>query len=310
MIEVRKAPPFATVQDLGWRTGRAMGLPQSGAMDRALLQEANRCVGNPPGAAALEWALGPGSLRFERDTVVCVLDDAEVRMNGAAQVRGALHLPAGAVVEIVLGRRDRFVYVAVGGGIDVPPMLGSRSTYLPAGFGGFEGRRIKTGDRLPIGLAAGVIARPQRIGSAERVIARRQGIRAKEEVIARPQRGRGDLAVAGELVLGVTRGPQWERFDKAARAEFFAGSYTVAPASDRMGYRLQGPAVRPRERAMLPSEPACPGAVQIPDDGQPIVLMPDGPTVGGYPKLAVVVGADLGKLAQCPPGRTVRFVEV
>jgi biotin-dependent carboxylase-like uncharacterized protein len=289
MIEVLKAPPFATVQDLGWRTGRAMGLPQSGAMDRVLLQEANRCVGNAPGAAALEWALGPGSLRFERDTVVCVLDDAEVRMNGVAQVRGVLHLPAGAVVEIVPGRRDRFVYVAVGGGIDVQPVLGSRSTYLPAGLGGFEGRRIKTGDRLPIG------ATPSS-GSTR-------------PVIARPQRGRGDPAVAGELVLGVTRGPQWERFDEAARAEFFAGSYTVAPASDRMGYRLQGPAVRPRERAVLPSEPACPGAVQIPDDGQPIVLMPDGPTVGGYPKLAVVVGADLGRLAQCPPGRNVWFAE-
>jgi len=295
MIEVIKAPPFATVQDLGWRTGRAMGLPQSGAMDRMLLQEANRCAGNAPGAAALEWALGPGSLRFERDTMVCVLEDAEVRIDGVARGRGAMkvaaramRVAAGAVVEIVPGRRDRFVYVAVGGGIDVPPVLGSRSTYLPGGLGGFEGRRIKTGDRLPMGAAP-----PS--GSAQ-------------PVIARPQRGRGDPA--GALVLGVTRGPQWERFDEAARAEFFAASYTVTPASDRMGYRLQGPAVRPRERATLPSEAACPGAVQIPDDGQPIVLMPDGPTVGGYPKLAVVTGIDLGKLAQCQPGRSVRFVEV
>jgi antagonist of KipI len=302
MIEVLKAPPFATVQDLGWRTGRAMGLPQGGAMDRALLQETNSGAGNAPGAAALEWALGPGSLRFERDTMVCVLEDAEVRIDGEALGRGAMRVAsramrvaAGAVVEIVPGRRDRFVYVAVGGGIDVAPMLGSRSTYLPGGLGGFEGRRIKTGDRLPIGAAEGVIAGPQRTGAAD-------------GVIARPQRGRGDPAA--ELILGVTRGPQWERFDEAARAEFFAGSYTVTTASDRMGYRLQGPAVRPRERATLPSEAACPGAVQIPDDGQPIVLMPDGPTVGGYPKLAVVVGVDLGKLAQCQPGRVVRFREV
>ncbi len=301
MIEVLKAPPFATVQDLGWRTGRAMGLPQSGAMDRALLQETNGCVGNAPGVAALEWALGPGSLRFERDATLCVLEDAEVRIDGVAHRRGAMRVSAGAVVEIVPGRRDRFVYVAVRGGIDVPLMLGSRSTYLPGGLGGFEGRRIKTGDRLPLGATPAS-------GSSPSVIARPQEVRGKGVVIARPQRGRGDPA--GSLVLRVTRGPQWDRFDEAARTEFFAGSYTVTPASDRMGYRLQGPAVRPRERATLPSEAACPGAVQIPDDGQPIVLMPDGPTVGGYPKLAVVIGADLGKLAQCQPGRTVQFVEV
>lgn len=282
MIEVAKAPPFATVQDLGWRTGRAMGLPQSGAMDRALLMNANAAVGNPPDAAALEWALGPGSLRFELAAMVSVLEDAEVRMNGVAQAPGALHVPAGAVVEIVPGQRHRFVYVAVGGGIDVAPVLGSRSTYLPGGFGGYEGRRIKSGDRLPIGT--GDTASP------------------------RPQRGRGDLQA--ELTVRVTRGPQWDRFAETARAGFFAGAYSVMSASDRMGSRLQGPAVLSREKATLPSEAACPGAVQIPDDGQPIVLMPDGPTVGGYPKLAVVIGADLGTLAQCLPGRAVRFVEV
>lgn len=302
MIEVVKAPPFATVQDLGWRTGRAMGLPQSGAMDRALLMDANAAVGNPPDAAALEWALGPGSLRFERAAVMSVLDDAEVRVNGAVQAPGALRVPAGAVVEIVPGRRHRFLYVAVRGGIDVPLVLGSRSTYLPGGFGGHEGRRIKNGDRLPIVTAETASARPREI---EAVVARPQQV---EGVIARPPQGRGDLPA--NLTLRVTRGPQWDRFDDAARAAFFAGGYTVTPASDRMGYRLQGPAVLPREKATLPSEAACPGAVQIPDDGQPIVLMPDGPTVGGYAKLAVVIGAHLGTLAQCQPGRAVRFVEV
>jgi allophanate hydrolase subunit 2 len=190
MIEVLKAPPFATVQDLGWRTGRAMGLPQCGAMDRALLQEANECAGNAPGAAALEWALGPGSLRFERDATLCVLEDAEVRIDGVAHGRGAMRVSAGTVVEIIPGRRDRFVYVAIGGGIDVPLTLGSRSTYLPGGFGGVEGRRIKTGDRLPIGAAQGVIARPQRVSP-------------KGGVIARPQRGRGDLRLGdiGQLPI-------------------------------------------------------------------------------------------------------------
>jgi biotin-dependent carboxylase-like uncharacterized protein len=285
MIEVVRAPPFATVQDLGWRTGRAMGLPPGGAMHQALLEQANLLVGNPPGFAGLEWALGPGALRFVNDATVCVLRDAEVRVEGQVQPAGAVHVKAGATVEIAPRGHDRFLYAAVRGGIDVPQIMGSRSTYLPGGLGGHEGRRIKSGDRLPIGAAP----EPARRSAAA---------------------GGGASSVSDALELRVTRGPQWERFDPPARAAFFAGEYTVAPASDRMGYRLNGPAVNPREAATLPSEAACAGAVQIPDGGEPIVLMPDGPTVGGYPKMVVVIRADLGELAQCQPGRVVRFREV
>lgn len=283
MIEVVKAPPFATVQDQGWRTGRSIGLPQGGAMHKALLEGANRMVGNPPGLAGLEWALGAGALRFHTDAFVIVLRDAEVRVGSSVPAPGPFHLAAGDVVEIAPRGQDRFLYLAVRGGIDVPPVMGSRSTYLPGAFGGHEGRRIRTGDRLPIG------APPEPMPAAD---------------------AGGTSRVTGALVLRVTRGPQWERFDPAARAGFFAGEYLVTPASDRMGYRLSGPAVTPRETATLPSEAACPGAVQIPNGGEPIVLMPDGPTVGGYPKLVVVIQADLGELALCQPGRGVRFREV
>jgi antagonist of KipI len=167
----------------------------------------------------------------------------------------------------------------------VPPILWSRSTYLPGGFGGFEGRRLKAGDRLPLG---------------------------PEPVPPRIVFGAGDVEAggSGDVTLRVTRGPQWDRFDDAARQLFFTSQFTVTAASDRMGYRLSGPAMVPSSAATLPSEAACPGAIQIPDDGQPIVLMPDGPTVGGYPKLAVVARADLRVLAQCQPGRGVRFREV
>jgi biotin-dependent carboxylase-like uncharacterized protein len=200
-----------------------------------------------------------------------------------------LRVPAGATLTLTPDPRRRFVYLAVRGGVDVPPVLGSRSTYLPGGFGGLEGRRLRSGDRLPIGRAegSGLPAGMQGTG-----------------VAAPPP-----APMAGEeTALRATPGPQWDRFDDAARAAFFAGRYTVTPASDRMGYRLAGPAVIPREGSTLPSEAACPGAVQIPDGGQPIVLMPDGPTVGGYPKLAVVTRADLDRLAQCVPGAAVRFV--
>ncbi|HEU5218535.1 MAG TPA: biotin-dependent carboxyltransferase family protein [Gemmatimonadales bacterium] len=293
MIEVLKAPPFATVQDHGWQTGRAMGLPPGGAMDPATLEFANRLVGNPPGLAGIEWALGPGTLRFAEGTTACVLRDAEVHVEGVRQPDGAFQVTAGATVSIAPRGRDRFLYVAVRGGIDVPVVMGSRSTYLPGGFGGHEGRRLQSGDRLPGG--------PEPANGAA---GRAAGLRP--EAGSRAPGGSGQ----GPLVLRVTRGPQWDRFDAAAQAALLAGEFTVSAASDRMGYRLGGPAVRPREAATLPSEAACPGAVQIPDDGGPIVLMPDGPTVGGYPKVVVVIRADLGELAQRQPGSLVRFREV
>jgi biotin-dependent carboxylase-like uncharacterized protein len=285
VIEVVKAPPFATVQDLGWRTGRAWGLPAGGSMDPLLLRAANAAVGNDPGAAAIEWALGPGALRFEREALASVMHRAELRVNATAAAGARVLVPAGGTVEIVPRGADRFVYVAVRGGIAVPEVLGSRSTYLPGGFGGQEGRRLRTGDRLPTGDSG----REPFSGVAIEVPV---------------QDG------AEDVVLRVTRGPQWERFDSPARDALFSGRFTVAAASDRMGYRLSGPAIAPRQAATLPSEAACPGSIQIPDDGQPIVLMPDGPTVGGYPKLAVVIAADLRLLAQRPPGRGVRFREV
>jgi antagonist of KipI len=285
MIEVVKAPPFATVQDLGWPTGRAMGLPRGGAMDPGLLQRVNRALGNDLGAAAIEWALGPGTLRFERAAFAVVTFGAAARLDGAPQHKVLIDVPIGGVLEILPKQEERFTYIGVRGGIDAPLLMGSRSTYLPGAFGGYLGRRLQAGDRLAIG------PEPEQ-----------------------PTPGRLNLPLSADptadLVLRVTRGPQWDRFDGALRDLFFASRYNVSSTSDRMGYRLNGPAVPPKEAATLPSEAACPGAIQIPDDGQPIVLMPDGPTVGGYPKLGVVIQEDLARLAQCQPGRGVRFREV
>jgi antagonist of KipI len=282
MITVVKAPPFATIQDLGWPTGRAMGLPQCGAMDPALLERVNRALGNPPGAAAIEWALGPGSLRFKHSAAVCVTFGAATRLSGVPRHQLLMDVPAGGVLEILPGTAERFSYVGVRGGIDVPLLLGSRSTYLPGAFGGYQGRRLQSGDQLPLGPEPGF-----------------------------PRLGRLNIPLApdptAELTLRVTRGPQWDRFDGPERDRFFASRYTVTSTSDRMGYRLSGPTVTPRDSATLPSEAACPGAIQIPDGGQPIVLMPDGPTVGGYPKLGVLIREDLARLAQCQPGRAVHF---
>jgi antagonist of KipI len=190
---------------------------------------------------------------------------------------------AGTRLEIRPRADHRFLYVAVRGGIDVPEVMGSRSTYLPGGFGGFEGRRLRTGDVLPVGpaLHSGL------------------GGNVHPRITADP--------TDTDVTIRVTPGPQWERFDERARETLLESRFTVSPSSDRMGYRLDGPAIISGVSATLPSEAACPGAIQIPDGGQPIVIMPDGPTVGGYPKIAVVNSADLRLLAQCLPGRGVRF---
>jgi len=282
MIEVVKAPPFATVQDLGWRVGRRFGLPRSGAMDPPALRQANRALGNPEGTAALEWALGAGRLRFGSTALVCVTRGALARAAGGPARGGLIEVPAGSELEVVPGGTARFGYLAVRGGIAVPTVMGSRSTYLPGGFGGHQGRRLQAGDLLPIG-GAPAAAPAGWDGDGES-----------------PEHG-------GQVTLRAMPGPQWERFGAEARQRLFGGHFVVSPSADRMGYRLAGPALPPLHAATLPSEPACIGAVQVPDGGEPIVLMPDGPTVGGYPKIAVVLEADLPALAQCQPGRTVRF---
>jgi len=285
MIEIEKAPPFATVQDFGWRTGRAMGLPRSGAMDPLMLGLANSLVGNPAGAAGIEWALGAGTIFAREPCELVILGAGEVLVDGvsADPAHPVVRANAGTRLEIRPRPDHRFLYVAVRGGIDVPAVMESRSTYLPGGFGGFEGRRLKSGDVLPVGpaLHSGL------------------GGNVHPRITADPS--------DTDVTIRVSPGPQWERFDERARETLLESRFTVSPSSDRMGYRLDGPAITSGVTATLPSEAACPGAIQIPDGGQPIVIMPDGPTVGGYPKIAVVVAADLRLLAQCLPGRGVRF---
>jgi antagonist of KipI len=174
------------------------------------------------------------------------------------------------------------VYIAFAGGIDVPVVLGSRSTYLAARFGGLEGRMVRAGDRLAVGDPAG------------------------EEVAG--------FAVPAELVprydaaeIGIVAGPHVRLFNEDVWRVLTGTAFGIDAASDRMGYRLVGPAIAHRGDAARPSAPVCAGAVQIPAGGRPIVLMADGPTVGGYPVIAVVCSADLPVVAQRGPGDTLRF---
>jgi biotin-dependent carboxylase-like uncharacterized protein len=253
-------------------------------MDRFALGATNAVVGNALNAAALEWGLAGGSLRFDSDCTFAIGGALVAASIGDAPVAPFTTTLARAGDELTVHTLDsgRFLYIAFHGGIDVPIVLHSRSTYLPGGFGGHEGRLLRRGDVLRLGSSGG---------------------RPPEEGFHAP----GELTPTyTAAVVHVTRGPQADLFDDTAWEAFLAADFRIASASDRTGYRLEG-AVISNSVPALPSEAGCQGAVQVPGDGKPIVLMADAPTVGGYPKIAVLSEADLPVMAQQQPGDTVRF---
>lgn len=252
-------------------------------MDSFAFRAANLMVGNESDTAVLEWALGGGTLTFTSSTSFALVG-ASVR----ATIRGQPVPPcttvrAAAGDQLVIDQflTGRFLYVAVAGGIDVPLVLGSRCTYLPGRFGGLDGRLIKTGDRLALGSPRSV---PQ------------DGFHCAAELMPRYEYD----------TVHITRGPQTDLFGQQSFEILGENSHRISSASDRTGYKLDGASIG-ASPGSLPSEAACPGAIQVPGDGHPIILMADAPTVGGYPKIAVVSEADLPIVAQRRPGETLRF---
>jgi biotin-dependent carboxylase-like uncharacterized protein len=283
MITITSAPPFATVQDLGRHGYRDAGVPVSGVADADAARAVNAILGNDANAAMIEWAVGGGSLRFDSDATV-VLGGAGVvcTMHGRrVDAMDPVSCSAGAelVIERIIG--GRFLYIGVRGGIDVPIVLGSRSTLLSARMGGLEGRRLRDGDHLRAGdMIAGSIM-PASVRSRE--------------------------PAPGVAKIRIVHGPMAHLFGDATWREFMDAEYTVSRVSDRTGYRLDGVAL-PNSGGAMPSEPMCVGAIQAPDGGAPIVIMHDGPTVGGYPPIGVIRRVDLSRFAQLTPGDRLRFV--
>ena len=283
MITVLAAPPFATIQDLGRLGFRDSGVPVSGLADRESGLALNAALGNDPNAAIIEWAVAGGTLRFDSAATIAMGGaDAACSMSGRVMDPWTpTPVAAGDELRVERMNRRRFLLIAVRGGIDIPVVLGSRSTLISAAIGGLDGRRLRNGDVLPVGnLIAGPVG-----------------------VVPAPAQ-----TAAGTVAIHVMRGPQWSLFDDAARNAFTSAELTVSRLSDRSGYRLEGIAMTHSGPASLPSEPTCVGAIQVPDGGEPIVIMHDGPTVGGYPKIAVIRSASLSRFAQLAPGDTVRFV--
>jgi biotin-dependent carboxylase-like uncharacterized protein len=279
MIRVRMPGLLTTVQDLG-RPGLAhLGVPTAGAADRRAFGLANRLVGNRPGAAALEITLAGPELELEAGgwialtggRVTAHLDGRPVPMDMAVRADPGQVLRVGSVTS---GLR---AYLAVRGGIDVPPVLGSRSTDTLAPVGP---PRLEQGARLPVGDLAG--------GDPFRRVA-------------------PTPPVDPEPVLRTVRGPRDEVFTHDAVRGLIGAAWTVTSDSDRAGVRLDGPVLERRRRVELASEGMVEGSLQVPPDGHPILFLANHPTTGGYPVIAVVVGADLSLAAQARPGTRMRF---
>ena len=288
MLEVLEAGGLATVQD-GGRTGwRRFGVPSSGPMDLFAFQAANMLAGNPPNAAALEFGGGDFILRPAYDCVIAVTGAGyslsvsvwDFSPWSSCLVRG------GSTINLRRSGFGMWSYLALAGGIEVKPVLGSRSTYLRGHFGGLDGRLLQSGDVLRSGRA-----QPSFMEIAARSL----------DEDARP-------SYSDSPTVEVILGPQMDYFGSDSIDTFLSNPYGVSFLSDRMGYRLEGPRLNTPGSTELTSEGLVVGAIQVPADGQPIVMMADCATAGGYPKIATVISADLPLLAQCSPGRDeVRF---
>ncbi len=275
-----------SIQDLGRPGFRAIGVPLSGALDPVAMAGANALAGNAAALPALEIRLsGPGLALVEGEaTLMALIGDAPVDIIAAggtsrrAEPQTSFFLRRGETVKI--GRSSGTAYLAVAGGLGVTLSLGSYSSYARAGLGGIKGRMLATGDALPCDILAGA-----------------------EEVLRQ-----GDPLPCPEGAIRVLLGPQADHFTPEALALLTGMPFTLSPAMDRMGLRLEGARLAHNHRgADILSDGALPGAIQVPGDGQPIILLADGQTTGGYAKIACVIGADLPRLAHLRPGDTLRF---
>ena len=287
-VIVVKGGWLTTVQDLGRYGYQQYGVPIAGAMDRFSAIVANRLVGSSDYAALLELTLKGPELQFEEDSVIAVTGaDLSPTINGSSvPLWESIAIQRGSRLSFGTKRAGSRAYLAIADGIDVPLVLGSRSTHCASQTGGFQGRPLKPGDILLCGENSGK--------SVDRLI----GKRPPDRLLPRYEQS---------IPLRIVPGPQQDFFLKQSLAALTEATYTVSPQSDRMGYRLSGPNIIHKGSMPFISDGTAMGALQVPSDGQPICLMADRQTTGGYPKIAVVISTDLPLAAQLAPGDSITF---
>ena len=296
-IKVLRPGLLTTVQDHGRHGFQHIGLCPGGAMDPFALSLANALVGNPIGEAALEITVIGPELQFEEDSLVAVCG---AEFQGSFPHNRPVLAPAGSRYNVGRAVRGARAYLAVAGGFAIEPVLGSRSTYLPGGFGGFKGRSLRHGDVLPLNQKSSSF-------SMERFNRLKNTHNRTTRWSAPPQ----TLPDREPIVIHVMEGQHFAEFEIGAQRAFFDAVWRIAPDSNRMGFRLGGPALTRAPSDQVSDEilsgPTCLGTIQVPPNGTPIALMADHQTTGGYPKIAEIASADVPRLAQLAPGGKVHF---
>jgi biotin-dependent carboxylase-like uncharacterized protein len=287
-LRVLSAGPGVTLQDAGRHGYLRYGVTAAGPMDPLAYATANLAAGNPAGSTAIEISLGGIALTTEAEPLAIALagGDFAISLDARPQPSAAmvLTLEPGAVLNIRAGQSGAWCYLAVAGRLVVPQLLGSNATHTRTGFGGVDGRAIRTGDRLPV--------EPSRRSAPS------------PGVIAAPWLDRPPA------IIRVVLGPQDDYFSAEQIAAFLDGPWRVSIKADRMACFLDGPRLTHAKGYNIVSDGIAMGAIQVPGDGRPIVLMADRQSTGGYPKIATVIGPDLGRLAQARPGTAFRFEAV
>lgn len=282
MLKIIRAGMHTSVQG-GKRVGlRQSGISYCGALDAPALEIANALVGNAADAAALEITLGQGEFEFEQDGWFALTGaGCDAQLDGKAVWTGWRHeVKAGQRLVLKRPLHGMRSYLAVAGGFDVPIVMGSRSTDIKVGIGGFEGRLLKDGDNLPICASTRSFSGPQGVKQL----------------------------LWGNRIRALP-GPEYQSFERASQESFWRLPWQLNPQSNRMGYRLQGPQLTRKENREMLSHGLLPGVIQVPHNGQPIVLMNDAQTTGGYPRIACIIEADMYHLAQIRLGDPVHFVQ-
>lgn len=285
MIRIIAAGPLCTVQDEGRIGYGQFGFSQSGAADAKSMHIANLLVGNNPGEGVFEMTLKGITAQFFCDCTIALTGaDIPALLNGNPIPRyAALSVTAGSILHMATAKSGCRGYLAVGGGFDLKKEMGSLSTGLKFGIGGFHGRKLRQKDEI-------FLRSPSLLQNLS------------SRVCPPPE-------FPKKLEIRAILGPQDDYFTEKDKQTFFSAPYKVTPASDRMGIRLEGEALEGIDGMDIVSDGIAPGSVQIPGNGQPIVLMCDRQTTGGYAKIATVYSGDLSKLAQAVPGTVVYFLE-
>ncbi|MFC0189714.1 biotin-dependent carboxyltransferase family protein [Fictibacillus aquaticus] len=289
-ILVKKGGMLTSVQDLGRQGFQRYGVIVSGVMDSFSAKMANILLNNDEKEAVLEMTvLGP-QLTFQTSAVVCITggDLHPVLEGKPLEMWKPVYVPEGSELSFKGLRKGCRAYLAVKGGFKIKEQMNSRSTYLRAGFGGYKGRKLENGDVLEF-----------RDQTAEDIGAANWGMMPLSHQL--PDK---------HALIRYIKGPQYSWFTDNSQAVFQEEEYTVLPNSDRMGYRLSGEMLIKKEEKELITEPAAMGTIQVPPDGQPIILMADRQTTGGYPKIGQVITADLPLVAQLPPHTKIKFEEI